>query len=93
MTRKITAKAWRTLPKCGEIERVSGAILEQTDILESELLHPDRWAIAPLHHPLNRFAVTGGALRRVLVDLLANLDHPSALIRYSVITLLLYKAI
>ena len=25
-------------------------------------------AIAPLHHPLNRYAVTGGALRRVLVD-------------------------
>jgi hypothetical protein len=24
-------------------------------------------AIAPLHHPLNRYAVTGGALRRVLV--------------------------
>jgi len=22
------------------------------------------WAIAPLHHPLNRSAVTGGALRR-----------------------------
>ena len=27
-----------------------------------------RWAIAPLHHPLNRYAVTGGALRRVLVE-------------------------
>ena len=27
-----------------------------------------RWAIAPLHHPLNRYAVTGGALRRFLVD-------------------------
>jgi hypothetical protein len=26
-------------------------------------------AIAPLHHPLNRYAVTGGALRRVLVDI------------------------
>ena len=26
-----------------------------------------RWAIAPLHHPLNHYAVTGGALRRVLV--------------------------
>lgn len=26
------------------------------------------WAIAPLHHPLNRCAVTGGALRRVLVE-------------------------
>jgi hypothetical protein len=25
-------------------------------------------AIAPLHHPLNRYAVTGGALRRVPVD-------------------------
>jgi len=25
-------------------------------------------AIAPLHHPLNRYAVTGGALRRVLVE-------------------------
>ena len=24
-------------------------------------------AIAPLHHPLNHYAVTGGALRRVLV--------------------------
>ncbi|MGK9451473.1 ATP-dependent helicase [Acidithiobacillus caldus] len=31
-----------------------------------------RRAIAPLHHPLNRFAVTGGALRRVLVDLLTD---------------------
>ena len=27
-----------------------------------------RWAIAPPHHPLNRYAVTGGALRRVPVD-------------------------
>lgn len=26
-------------------------------------------AIAPLHHPLNRYAVTGGALRRVPVEL------------------------
>ena len=26
-----------------------------------------RRAIAPLHHPLNRYAVTGGALRRFLV--------------------------
>ena len=26
-----------------------------------------RWAIAPLHHPLNRYAVTGGALRRCFV--------------------------
>ena len=26
-------------------------------------------AIAPLHHPLNRYAVTGGALRRVLVGI------------------------
>jgi hypothetical protein len=26
------------------------------------------WAIAPLHHPLNRYAATGGALRRFLVD-------------------------
>ena len=25
-------------------------------------------AIAPLHHPLNRYAVIGRALRRVLVD-------------------------
>ena len=25
-------------------------------------------AIAPLHHPLNRYAVTGGALRRVPVE-------------------------
>jgi len=25
-------------------------------------------AIAPPHHPLNHYAVTGGALRRVLVD-------------------------
>ena len=30
-----------------------------------------RWAIAPLHHPLNRHAVTGGALRRVLVGRVA----------------------
>jgi len=29
-----------------------------------------RWAIAPLH-PLNRYAVTGGALRRVLVAKIA----------------------
>lgn len=27
-----------------------------------------RWAIAPLHHPQNRYSVTDGALRRVLVD-------------------------
>ena len=25
-------------------------------------------AMAPLHHPLNRYAATGGALRRFLVD-------------------------
>ena len=28
-----------------------------------------RWAIAPLHHSLNRYAVTGGALRRFLVEI------------------------
>ncbi len=26
------------------------------------------WAMAPLHHPLNRYAVTGGALRHFLVE-------------------------
>ncbi|NDU85541.1 MAG: HD domain-containing protein, partial [Ferrovum sp.] len=37
------------------------------------------WAIAPLHHPLNRCAVTGGALRRVLVEFIARSNNMLAL--------------
>ena len=43
-----------------------------------------RWAIAPLHHPLNRYAVTGGALRRVLVE-----DTKSCVKSYPYATLLI----
>ena len=36
-------------------------------------------AIAPRHHPLNRYAVTGGALRRVLVALLITVGGLAAM--------------